>query len=65
MVSPVSRAARSKRRRRFGGCGGKARYGSFAEAKAEQPAQHPYPCTSCGCWHLTSAPPVPGEIGNA
>lgn len=58
----MSRQARSKRRRRFGGCGGKARYASFAEAKAEQPGQHPYPCGRCGCWHLTSAPPVPGEI---
>lgn len=47
---------RRKRRRRFGDCGSKVRFGCRAEATAEQPGQIAYECWRCGCWHLTSLP---------
>lgn len=43
-----------KRRKHYNDCAGKVRYGSFDEAKQEQPSQSPYLCWRCGCWHLTS-----------
>lgn len=45
---------RRRHRRRFKGCSGKARFARFVEAKVEQPAQAPYLCAHCNCWHLTS-----------
>lgn len=50
----MTRAIRRNRRRRFKGCGGKARFASFDEAKAAHSAQAPYLCHHCECWHLTS-----------
>lgn len=47
---------RNKRSRRFGGCAGKARFGTFDEARASEPTQTAYLCDRCGCWHLTSKP---------
>lgn len=44
-----------RRQKHFNGCRGKARYGSYDEAKSEQPAQAAYLCPGCACWHLTSA----------
>lgn len=46
---------RRRRNKRHNGCRGKARYATFGEAKSDQPAQQPYLCPSCKCWHLTSA----------
>ena len=51
----MTRRARRRRRKRYNGCGDKARFGSYDEAKAEQPTQTPYPCAACGCYHLTMA----------
>lgn len=49
----MTRRVRRRRRRHFNGCGDKARFGTYDEAKAEQHTQTPYPCEACGCWHLT------------
>ena len=61
MTARFRRSDRKQRRRRHRGgnaCRGKARFGSWDEAKQIEPSQHPYACSSCGCFHLTSHPKV-------
>jgi len=53
----VERRRRRVRRPR-NACRGKARFGTWNEAKATEPSQTPYLCDSCSCFHLTSHPVV-------